>query len=314
MSQHTYIQTDKQTCILTAHFSTARPKTSTITPQYHVQPLWENKESFGSFFIGGGLSEEWKNITPLRAEWFLELFLGHEIRVDVHVCIYGENGWHVGQEQRALLWPFPAPDAWGWRAQRAGGVTPVMVCDTHVWSHTCSLSCLLTAFCLVLSSVFTWEFSCYLRVKEKAWNWKKERLIMGKCRNRLKTWCLRKYVLTHHSQVWNRRRQFYTVRGPCQPFTALTWEWESVGRPTWPLGAGWCFHWQGLLIRPFLSQTWLSGLASPSPFSPKFSRCCGFYNHGVFIFSRHLPQEYDWISINQVKCVFLREDTVSLRD
>ena len=73
------------------------------------------------------------------------------------------------------------------KSAEGGGVTPEMVCDTHVWSNTCSLSCLLSAFCLVLSSVFTWEFSCYLRVKEKAWNWKKERLIPGKCRNRLKT-------------------------------------------------------------------------------------------------------------------------------
>ena len=51
------------------------------------------------------------------------------------------------------------------------------------------MSPLLSAHRLLLRFVLSslGIFSCYLRVKEKAWNWKKERLVTGKCRDRLKT-------------------------------------------------------------------------------------------------------------------------------
>lgn len=75
--------------------------------------------------------------------------------------------------------------------------------------------------------------------------------------------------------------------------SALAWGHTSA-LPLWPVNErvwkeppglwvlGWRLHWQGLLIQPFLPKHGFLDLP-PLLFCPKFSRCCGFCNHGILI-------------------------------
>lgn len=137
------------------------------------------KKSHLGIFIGGGLSERKKH-QSFKSWMISRAFLGHEIHVDVHVCIYGENGWRVGQTASwALSLATAGPSSRCLRLKRAEGQG--VTCQ---WWHAArrhesnsrSLSCLLTAFCLVLSSVFMgflaviWELKKKLGIgKRKGW-------------------------------------------------------------------------------------------------------------------------------------------------
>ena len=175
-----YIHTDRQTCILTAHFSTPRPKTSTTIPQYHSQPLWEKKshlaifywwwfvwgtekhQSFKSWMISRAFSWAW------NSSWCTRLHL------------WGERvACGPGAASLALSLALPGPSSWHLRLKRAEGQRgwcAVMERDTHAWPNTCRLSCLPTAFCFVLSCLHLgflaviWELKKKLGIgKRKGW-------------------------------------------------------------------------------------------------------------------------------------------------
>lgn len=111
-------------------------------------------------------------------------------------------------------------------------------------------------------------------------------------------------------QIWNRCFRFCTGLGPHQRFATLACEWESVEGTTWPLCLGGvCIgrvSWYSLSFPNMAFWTCL-----PFSFAQVLSDVVVsiimaywlIYNHGII---QALPQEYDWISINQGN-VFLSE-------
>lgn len=162
ISQHTYIHTDRQADM---YFDSSFLHSKTKSLNYHIIPLATavGKRVIWVFFISGGLSEEWKKHQSFKSWMISRAFSwAWDSRWCARLHLWGERvACGPGAASWALSLALTGPSSRCLRLKRAEGQRgchAVTARGTQAWSNSRSLSCLLTAFCLVLSSVFTWDF------------------------------------------------------------------------------------------------------------------------------------------------------------